>query len=89
MDCPTCKNPINDNSTTCEWCSCTINNNIQSEALKDGTSLQTINPIDEKILEYVRQGNKLAAVKVYKDATGNELKKCVTYVEKLSSEHRV
>ena len=25
MNCPTCKNPINDNSTECEWCGAKIN----------------------------------------------------------------
>ncbi|MDR3236744.1 MAG: hypothetical protein LBT48_08510 [Prevotellaceae bacterium] len=28
MNCPKCKNPIEDNATVCEWCGATIVNNI-------------------------------------------------------------
>ncbi len=28
MNCPNCKNPIQDNSTECEWCGCDINSTI-------------------------------------------------------------
>jgi hypothetical protein len=49
MNCPKCKNPINDNSQECEWCGCVINkteeekanttsnNNLQEKDIKNNT----------------------------------------------------
>ena len=31
MNCPVCKNPISDNSTTCEWCGAKIQSNQNVE----------------------------------------------------------
>ncbi len=38
---------------------------------------------DEEILKYVNEGNKIGAVKRYREITGSELKEASDYVDKL------
>ena len=48
-----------------------------------------IHNIDQRILEFCKQGNKLAAVKVCKDANGWDLKTSKDYVDNLALKHGV
>jgi len=60
------------------------------DGLQIGFRKPTINPVnlDEQVLAILSQGNKLNAIKYYKDATGSGLAESKDYVEKLM-EHKV
>ena len=76
MLCPKCKNPINSNTTVCEWCGADVPQTQKVER----------SPLNEKLLELCKQGNILAAVKTYKDQTGASLQASKEYVDKLREE---
>lgn len=76
MKCPNCKNPIEDNSTICEWCG-------EGLVIKNESKNQ-INELDAEIIDLVKSGNKLKAVKVYKERTGLSLKESKDYIDKIS-----
>lgn len=60
MNCPTCKNPIQENLTQCEWCGNIIIKELLNSALNQSDS----NPnLDFQLLELCRKGYKLEAVK--------------------------
>ena len=56
-----------------------------ADELQAGTQKSTTNPanLDEQLLAILGQGNKLNAIKCYKDATGAGLAESKDYVEKL------
>lgn len=49
MNCPNCKNPINENDENCNWC---------------GSQLELKFNIDDDILEFIKENHILAAVKL-------------------------
>jgi len=81
--CPTCKNPIINQATQCEWCGCKIDN-------KDDINLEkTHSKVDLEIIELCRNGNILHAVKLKKDNSSLDLKDAVKYVEDLCRKEQI
>lgn len=82
MNCPNCKNPIQLNSTECEWCGSEIFN-------KD--NLNKTDPInsdlDVELLNIIKRGNLLNAVVYKKDNSNLSLKESKVYVEKLAEKN--
>ena len=76
MNCPTCKNPINDNAMECEWCGASIIS--PNASIQNNTDL-----LENKVIELVKKGNILHAVKVVKDAKNISLFEAKEYVENL------
>ena len=71
MNCPKCKNPIEDNATICEWCG----SNIKIE------TKNSLSDLNQELLSMSQ--NKLAAVKFYHEKTGSGLKQAKDYVDNL------
>ena len=68
MNCPNCKNPVQRNSAACEWCDFQFQIDIN------------VNP---EVLNLVKDGNLLAAVKSYQKISGLSLYESKTYVDLL------
>jgi hypothetical protein len=79
MNCPSCKNPIQDNTTECEWCGRKLSNNV---AIIDSTS-----DVDMVLLEMLKQGTLLNAVKYKKDNSNLDLRGSKEYVDELGLKH--
>ena len=74
MYCPTCKNPIQDNSYECEWCGNQINvNDIK-------------NNLDNALVDIIKSGHALEAVKYYMDNYKVTLKEAKNKIDTLISE---
>ncbi len=76
MKCPNCKNPVSDNTASCEWCG-------EILAFKN-ENINHINKLDAEMIELVKAGKKLEAVKEYKERTGLGLKESKDYIDKIS-----
>ena len=72
MNCPNCKNPIQENSSTCEWCGFTINESKSKEY-----------DLDANLLEICKMGKKLSAVIICKEQKKQTLKEAKDYVDRL------
>ncbi len=80
MNCPTCKNPIQEYLTECEWCG----NIIIKESVNSALNPSDSNPnLDFQLLELCRKGNKLEAVKLKKDHSLMGLKEAKDYIDNL------
>jgi ribosomal protein L7/L12 len=76
MNCPNCKNPIENNNVTCEWC---------------GFSLQCEekhSSLDSELLDIIKTGGKLQAVKTHRKRTGVGLKESKKYVDELYAQNK-
>ena len=85
MNCTTCKNPINDNSTTCEWCGCTINNNIQPDS-------KHLDDLEKQIINAYQMSDVVKIVELFKRIKNEKnlnQKEAGAYVNKVLSENGV
>ena len=74
MNCPTCKNPIQDNSYECEWCGNQINvNDIK-------------NNLDNALVDIIKSENHLEAIVYYMDNYKVTLKEAKNKIDTLISE---
>ncbi|MDR3236743.1 MAG: hypothetical protein LBT48_08505 [Prevotellaceae bacterium] len=77
MNCPKCKNPIEDNATICEWCGATIINT-------DNKPIENkINSFDDELLSLLKKGKKLAAVEFYRKVSGEKSSISYQYIDRL------
>ena len=76
MNCQNCKNPIPHNSTECEWCGNKLANKNDSN--------NEISDIDGVVLNMLKQGQALNAVKFKKDNSNLNLKESKDYVDSLA-----
>lgn len=74
MNCPTCKSPVQSNSTECEWCGSIISK-ISSQ--------NNNNNLENRLIELCKK-NKLAAVKMLKDNSQMSLKEAKDYIDNLA-----
>ena len=74
MNCPKCKNPIEDNAAFCQWCGAVVDNSaIENQE----------NDFDREIISLLKQKQKRQAVKLYKEKTGEKLLNSIDYVARL------
>ena len=76
MNCPNCKNPIQENATECEWCGNKLSNK--------NDSINNISDVDGVVLNMLKQGQALNAVKYKKDNSNLNLKESKYYVDSLA-----
>ena len=76
MNCPTCKNPIQLNSTECEWCG--------NEIIKIPSQDNNLD-LENKLIELCKKNNLLAAVKMKMQNSQMSLKEAKNYIDNLVS----
>ena len=71
MNCPTCKNPLTNSTTNCEWCDAPLSykNNLENE--------------DEYLNELIKKRHLLAAVKYYASKYNVSLKESKNKIDEL------
>ena len=78
MNCPKCKNPIEDNALICEWCGVLISNEVQKN------TEETTSHLDVELISLLAKGEKEQAINLYKQKTGETSKSvCKAYIERL------
>ena len=79
MNCPKCKNPIEENATVCEWCgaSCVSKRTTNINENKS-------NSLDAELISLLEIGQKSQAINLYKERTGEpNVVLCSQYIERL------
>jgi hypothetical protein len=76
MNCPICKNPLTNSTTHCEWCDAPL------------ASVKIRESDDEGLMEFVRSGHLLAAVKYYKDKYNVSLKEAKKNVDLIAKKNK-
>lgn len=89
--CPRCGWNLFSESDYCEYCGAKISNFVQGEMGKSPHKSEYPNFLTGRILSILKQGkgNKLQAVKIYKEETGVGLKKAKEYVDRLFEENHI
>jgi len=63
--------------------------NYPIEAASEEMHDEPIDPFDDELLQHLQAGNKIAAVKAYRDQTGAGLKDSVEAINALATKHDV
>ena len=80
MICKRCKNPVDDNATTCEWCGASIE---KPKPVQQPGQPQ-FSELDTEIMALLRQGQKPAALALCKQKTGMSSNDSRYYVARLN-----
>lgn len=80
MNCPKCKNPIEEISAICKWCGANIENSTTENYSQNSTQE---NDYDSEIIALLKQKQKAKAVKLHQAITGERLLNSIDYVSLL------
>lgn len=87
--CPKCGRTLFSEGDYCEYCGAKVSIFVQGEMENSPHELEYPNSLTERILSILKQGNKLQAVKIYKEETGVDLKKAKEYVDGLCKKNHI
>jgi|GEM_PF-801962 ribosomal protein L7/L12 len=93
--CPTCNADNASTSSFCSACGAALEDTLANPYASEPASRSPTedaaptNPGDSQLLELLRAGKKIHAIKIYRDKAGCGLKDAKDYVESLGSRHGI